>query len=647
MIVTKSYVEDKPIFTKTSVFHILATEDTIYKPIFEKLEEYILAKPISKPAIFHPSTANSLQPYSYETLEDGSRIKHNHFHVPLYQLPGIYVSETANQDIAKINSNVVALLQLDETYIEPIEIVLEIIENTGLYRANEQRKKLYDYLDFIKNTPTIIIEDYYNCVFYNSFKIPNIFMNTDLCKELCNDNHNYESVSFPTLINTALGQLIKYLRDGMDIEEAVSKYLNMVDAQNYQRPKKIITTSMVNQAEKRLKELDYLESIPHRYATIDDLPIQEVDYINKNNTQQKEETIFDELRKDAVEKPANFDYIKNEGYYCFKEQEYKNIELYFDPKLRNHLVSLIAPVNKDSKSLFKWDNNFSWSYKGNFADSIKENVKKAGGKIEGALRFSLQWNDEEHYNSSDLDAHCTISLKHLTLKEEDREIFYAHEKNYLCGKDGGLDVDIINPHKGVPAVENIIFTSLDAMEEGTYKFRVHMYHRDTVMDNFKCEIEFDGNIYNYEYRQDMTEKEYVDVATVTLDENGFSINHHLPLASESNAKLWNIKLNSFVPVKAIMTSPNYWGWNKSGLKHLFIFLEGCENDSQPNVWYNEFLNSELHDEKRVMNVMASQVKVDNNPNQLSGIGISVDKETKLTFRCDGEIHNVIVNHKEV
>ena len=82
-----------------------------------------------------------------------------------------------------------------------------------------------------------------------------------------------------------------------------------------------------------LKELDYLESIPHRYATIDDLPIQEVDYINKNNTQQKEETIFDELRKDAVEKPANFDYIKNEGYYCFKEQEYKNIELYFDPKL--------------------------------------------------------------------------------------------------------------------------------------------------------------------------------------------------------------------------------------------------------------------------------------------------------------------------
>ena len=327
VIVTKSYVEDKPIFTKTSVFHILATEDTIYKPVFEKLEKYLLERPIVKPAIFNPNTATSLQPYSYETLDDGSRIKHNHFYIPLFQLPGIYVSETANQDIAKINANVEALLKLDERYIEPIEIVLEIIENTGLYRANEHRQELLDYLDFIKNTPTIIIEDYYNCVFYNSFNIPNIFINTDLCKELCDDSHNYKSVSFPTLINTALGQLIKNLQKGMDIEEAVGKYLNMVDAQNYQRPKKIITSSMVNQAEKRLTQLGYLDSIPRRYATIDDLPIQEVDYINKNNTHQKEESIFDELKKNAVEKPMNFDYVENEGYSFFKNQNYKDIEL--------------------------------------------------------------------------------------------------------------------------------------------------------------------------------------------------------------------------------------------------------------------------------------------------------------------------------
>ena len=391
VFLTKTYVEDKPIFTKTSVFHILATEDTIYKPIFEKIEEYILGRNIVKPAIFHPNTASSLREYGYETLEDGSRIKHNHFYIPIFRLPTIYVSETANQDMSKAHSNAEALLKLDETYIEPIELLLEMIDSTGLYRANEHKSELQDYLDFIKNSPNII-EDYYNCVFYNSFKVSDVFLDTnlDLNKELRQDNHNYESVSNPILINTALGQLIQYLRDGTDIELAVGKYLNMVDAQNYQRPKKIITTSMVNQAEKRLKELDYLESIPRRYATIEDLPIQEVDYINKNNAQQKEESIFDELRKDTVEKPMNFDYIENEGYYCFKEHNYKNIELYFDPKLRNHLVSLIAPVNKDSKSLFKWDNNFSWSYKGNFADSIKENVKKAGGKTEGALRFSLQ-----------------------------------------------------------------------------------------------------------------------------------------------------------------------------------------------------------------------------------------------------------------
>ena len=58
------------------------------------------------------------------------------------------------------------------------------------------------------------------------------------------------------------------------------------------------------------------------------------------------------------------------------------------------------PVDPMAKTMFKWPNNFSWSYAGELADSIKERVKRAGGAVDGDLRCSLSW-----FNYDDLDLH--------------------------------------------------------------------------------------------------------------------------------------------------------------------------------------------------------------------------------------------------
>ena len=41
-----------------------------------------------------------------------------------------------------------------------------------------------------------------------------------------------------------------------------------------------------------------------------------------------------------------------------------NIEVLMESRLSNNLVTLTAPVNKDAKNLFKWPNNFAWTYNG-------------------------------------------------------------------------------------------------------------------------------------------------------------------------------------------------------------------------------------------------------------------------------------------
>lgn len=395
---------------------------------------------------------------------------------------------------------------------------------------------------------------------------------------------------------------------------------------------------MLEDAQKKITELGYLPSLERRYANADDITVNNILFSNKDTSKriQGAASLFDELEKEVKSSPKKFDRVEEISIEKFIEDVLPTateVEAYVENKHTPNFVSLVAPVNKDSKTMFKWDNNFSWAYSGNVTDSIvKQNVKNAGGKVDGDLRFSIQWN-EDGKDNCDLDAHCKEAGGFEILYSTARAPRFSPTK-------GQLDVDIIHPNGNV-AVENITWADRKTMTNGTYRFFVNQYS-GSVKNGFRAEIEFDGNIYSFDYPHPMRTGEDVVVAEVTLKNGEFKIDEKIP-SNLSSKEVWGVASNTFVPVNVICYSPNYWDEQKGiGNKHYFFMLNGCVNPELPNAWYNEFLNNELYPaHRKVMEALGTKAHVLETDDQLSGLGFSSTLRNELVVKVKGATERML------
>lgn len=593
------------------------THSEIFQPVMNALAAYVTSRPIIDIYLNDTSTVGVNK--SREMLDDGEVLTWEHFFVKLppemYMIRNRLTGDTIASRKGQIRDRKnVFKRSLDEISMDAIDTILELISSNTLYKGEEWRSALHIFKTF-KEAYDNIPEDKRDLYAWRQ---------STIIDNVIGKIRNY-----------SIGVLLIDISNGVDLDEAVRRYEKIVAPINYKRVKAIYTKRMLESAKHTISELGYMNSLRRRFATMDDITVNNILFSNRDAAKRIGGDIFDQMMNETSIDPKRFSRVEEVGIEKFIADilpNAKEVEVLLENRHTPNMVSLIAPSDKDAKTMFKWDNGFSWAYAGNITDSdIRERVKNAGGNVEGDLRFSIQWNDTDAYSRNDVDAHC--------IEPNGEHIYFGHKySRYTCGN---LDVDIQLPARGKPAVENIAYTTRDEMRVGEYEFIVHQYANRGGKDGFRAEIEFDGQIYRYDYNKELRQGERVTVAKVTLNRDGsFSIKECMKSTTASR-DIWGLKSNNFVPVSVVMYSPNYWNEQQGiGHRHYFFMLKDCVNPEQPNSFYNEFLKHELDQHKRVMEALGSKLAVVDADDQLSGLGFSATKRNDVIVKVKGATERV-------
>lgn len=589
--------------------------DAEYAAVAENLNKLVTSAPIK--GVFVTKVAKLGTDFNHQQLENGEIIKWEHFH---FVLPSKFVDRSSKSEESVMADYVghkdVFKRSLNELTQDSVETVLELIAQNSLYRGIESKEILEIFLKHKKAYMKLSDAEKDNYAWANSVKA---------------------SGAVTKIRNNSIGTLLVNLSEGKDLDFAVTAFEKVMCPANYKRPNAIVTKKMVEDAEKTIDEMGLRDSLGRRYAHVDDITVNNVLFVDRG-AKKMVANVFDELKEDALVNPKKLSKVEEISIDDFIKNvvpKATGLELLFENQHTGNLVSLIAPKNAEAPSLFKWNNNFSWSYVNNVTDSIKENVKAAGGNVTGVLRFSIQWNDKGN-NNIDFDAHAVEPNGH--------EIFYGASSRApgMSTMSGQLDVDIVSPN-GKVAVENITWVNKSKMGEGKYKFFVENYSSATSNAGFTAEVEYEGEVYSFSYPNKLRGKERVNVMEFMFSKTkGITVIQSLDSNSSILSRdIWGVETSKFQKVSMLTVSPNFWDEQTIGNKHYFFILDKCLNSDTSRGFYNEFLKEELMKQKRVFEALGDKLKVEHSDQQLSGVGFSTTNKTQIICRVSGSFSRIL------
>ena len=538
-------------------------------------------------------------------LKDGVTKRWNHFHG---QVANKHFTKDVGQVVGDYGTTIGVFKRgLDELKPDAFATVVDLIQSNNLYKGADFigsitafQKAQADYLKLDANGKNLYI--------------------------WANGGSNITRFR-----NTAIGTLLVDLSEGVDIEAAVKSFEVKVAPTNYKRPNALITQKMVDDAMKTINELGLESALERRFATINDVSVNDILFVDNAVRGQMKGGIANLLSSAVVAPVVTSDKAQDisvDDFLANIVPKATSMSVQVKNAHQANFMSVTAPVHADVEKLFKWDNNFAYSYDGNVTDSIKERVKAAGGNVVGALRVSLAW-----YNKDDLDIHV--------VEPGGYEIFFGN-RTRLSPKGGKLDVDA-NGGSGMMAepVENIAWQHL---HDGEYKVVVNNYNkRETNDAGFTLEVDVNGNTQQYSCQTSPSSGNDNHALQFTL-KGGIIVDVKTGAGvtggSFSQDK-WDVATEKFTKVDTLMFSPNYWGENKFGSKHVFFILEGCYNPLPTRGIYNEFLKSDLEKHRKVFEVLGQRTMCQPAANQLSGVGFTAARGDSVIVKInDKKLYNV-------
>jgi hypothetical protein len=533
--------------------------------------------------------------------------KFNHIYL---ELPKKFV-DFSNNSIESIQANYrdaknVFKRALDEISLDTLLLVKDLVNQGSLLNGQTHLYKIEQMIPFADEYQKINFNKKDNWAWVNSYQL-----------------------SFAKFKNELIGVLCSELAQGEDLNKACQNWNKRVDPINYMKATAPITKKQIDEAKKFVEENGYEESFNRRFATIDDIKASEILHINSGNGELKNVSIFDSVKSTSTRhKRSEFDKVEEVSIEKFMSDilpTCTSVEAYLENRLEGNMVSLTTANIKTSKPIFKWSNNYSWTFNGNLAgkSQIKENFKAVGGKITGVLRCSLQWNDEDTKGIVDLDLHCKTPFS---------EIYYGDKRDRISG--GWLDVDMINPVS--IGIENI--TWQNQLRDGKYIFFVKNFSRHMKHSGFKAEIEFNGDTYNYFYNTPFRGDKVI--AEIAVKNGVMSIKHDLP-ESFSPKDIYGLESNQFHKVNLVCLSPNHWDGNQIGNKHYMFMLDNCKCPVSIRSFHAENLIPELAQHRKVLEVLGNITMIEPADEQLSGLGFNATVKDELIVKLQGSHKRIL------